>query len=43
MIALNYMPEKYDVRKMIYEIKVLNKMETSNIYPGDIIRVPTIK
>lgn len=40
MLALDYMPEEYDVRKMLYEIKMLNNMETSNVYPGDIIKIP---
>lgn len=43
MIALDRMPEKYDVRKMVYEIKMINEMDVSNIYPGDIIKVPIIK
>lgn len=43
MIALEYMPEKYDVRDMIYEIKKINEMDLSNIYAGDIIKVPILK
>lgn len=39
-IALNNMPEGYDVRKMIYEIKKANNMETSYIYAGDTIKIP---
>ena len=42
-IALEYMPEKYDVRKMIYNIKRINKMESSYIFPGDIIKIPIIE
>lgn len=42
-IAIEYMPERYDVRKMIYNIKGINEMETSYIYPGDIIKVPIIE
>ena len=43
MIALEYMPEKYDVRDMIYEIKMMNEMELSNLYVGDIIKIPIIE
>lgn len=43
MLAIDYMPERYDVRKMLYEIKMLNNMETSNVYPGDIIKIPIIQ
>lgn len=41
-IALNYMPPKYDVREMIYIIREFNKMETSQIYAGDTIKIPYI-
>lgn len=43
MIALDYMPKDYDVREMIYKIKIINKMNISNIYPGDQIKIPIIK
>lgn len=39
-IALENMPPDYDVRKMVYEIKVINKIIDSNIYPGELIKVP---
>lgn len=39
-IALNYLPEKTDIRKMIYDIKEFNGMKDSYIYPGDIIKIP---
>ncbi|NMA87232.1 MAG: LysM peptidoglycan-binding domain-containing protein [Tissierellia bacterium] len=39
-IARKYMPEKYDVRKMIFEIKEVNNMNNANIYPGDLIKIP---
>ena len=39
-IALNHMPEGYDVRKMVYEIQKANDMETSYIYEGDTIKIP---
>jgi hypothetical protein len=39
-IALNYLPEKTDIRKMIYDIKEFNEMDNSYIYPGDMIKIP---
>lgn len=39
-IALHYLPEKTDIRKMIYDIKEFNGMDNSYIYPGDIIKIP---
>lgn len=39
-IALAYLPEKTDIRKVIYDIKKFNNMNNSYIYPGDIIKIP---
>lgn len=39
-ISLEKMPIDYDVRRMVYDIKSLNNMETSYIYEGDIIKIP---
>ncbi|MBC8589246.1 cell division suppressor protein YneA [Paratissierella segnis] len=39
-ISTKYKPEGYDIRKMIYEIKELNNIETGYIYPGESIKVP---
>lgn len=41
-IALNYLPPKTDVRKMVYDIKEFNEMEDFYIYPGDRIKIPII-
>jgi len=41
-IALNYLPEKTDVRKMVYDIKEFNEMKDFYIYPGDRIKIPVI-
>lgn len=41
-IALHYMPKNYDVRKMIYIIRDFNKMDTSQIYTGDTLKIPYI-
>lgn len=42
-ISLRNMPKDFDVRRMVYEIKKLNDMETSYIYEGDSIKIPTYK
>lgn len=39
-IAIENMPEQYDVRKMIFEIREFNNMDNVDIYPGDLIKVP---
>lgn len=39
-IALSYLTEGIDVRKLIYDINELNEIESSYIYPGDIIKIP---
>lgn len=39
-ISLKNMPENYDVREMVYNIKKLNNMKTSEIYDGDTIKIP---
>lgn len=39
-IALENMPDDYDVRKMVYEIREFNNLDNATIYPGDIIKVP---
>lgn len=41
-IAKEYLPLNYDIRKMIYNIKEINEIESANIYPGDIIKIPII-
>ncbi|HSH34885.1 LysM peptidoglycan-binding domain-containing protein [Schnuerera sp.] len=39
-IAIDNMPENYDIRKMVFEIKEFNQMVDVNIYPGDLIKIP---
>lgn len=39
-ISLKYKPKGYDIRKMIFEIKELNNIDTGYIYPGETIKVP---
>lgn len=41
-ISLEYMPKDYDVRRMVYEIKELNNMETSYIAAGETIKIPIL-
>ena len=42
-IANEYRPSWMDVREYIYEVKVLNNMDNSDIYVGDAIKVYVIK
>lgn len=42
-IALDFMPQNYDVREMVYNIRQINDMKTVAIHPGDIIKVPIIE
>lgn len=39
-IALNYKPDRYDTREIVYEIMIVNDLKDSNVIPGDIIKVP---
>ncbi|HCO18477.1 MAG TPA: hypothetical protein DIT39_02535 [Tissierellales bacterium] len=41
-IALEYAPEDYDIRKLIYEIKEHNNLQTSMIYEGERLLIPMI-
>ncbi|OLS03971.1 LysM peptidoglycan-binding domain-containing protein [Tissierella creatinophila] len=42
-IALEYKPDKSDVRDMVAKIRDVNKMENLSIKPGDVIKVPLRK
>lgn len=42
-IASKYTPIKYDIRDMVYNIKRINEIETSYIYPGDTLKIPIIE
>lgn len=39
-IALNNLPERTDVRKMVYDITEINNLGKGHIHPGDRILVP---
>ena len=39
-ITSKYLSKDTDIRRMIYDIKEFNKMDTSYIYPGDVIKIP---
>lgn len=41
-IAKEHIPKDYDIRKMIYEIREINHLESADIYPGDMVKVPII-
>ena len=42
-IALEYKPDKSDVRDIVGEIRDFNKLDDLSIKPGDIIKVPLRK
>lgn len=39
-IASIYLSPGEDIRKMLYDIRKFNNMDTGHIYPGDIIKIP---
>ncbi|MTI70257.1 MAG: LysM peptidoglycan-binding domain-containing protein [Firmicutes bacterium] len=39
-IASNNNPKEEDVRKVIYELKVVNNLKSAYIRPGDILKIP---
>lgn len=41
-IAINNMPEKYDIRFLVYKLKEFNDLDTAQIYPGDTIKIPIL-
>lgn len=41
-IAGRYLGDGMDRRKAVYEIEVLNELESDNIYPGQVIRIPVL-
>ena len=43
MIADKYKNENSDTRSMIYEIKELNDLASSDVYDGQVLRIPILK
>lgn len=39
-IAEGFTDDSEDVRNMIYEIRRINKLDSAEIYPGDVILIP---
>ena len=39
-LAKKYTPQGKDLRKTIYEISILNGLDSADIYPGQIIKIP---
>jgi len=39
-IASEHMNKGKDIRKLIYEIKAINSMDDSAIFPGQLIKIP---
>lgn len=42
-LALEYKPEKYDVRDLVAEIRDVNNIKDLNIKPGEVIKIPLRK
>ena len=40
---MNHLPSNMDIRRMVYEIKEFNDMDSGYIYPGNIIKFLVIK
>ncbi|MCT4618765.1 MAG: LysM peptidoglycan-binding domain-containing protein [Marinisporobacter sp.] len=39
-LAKKFTPKEKDIRKTIYEISSINNLDTLDIYPGQIIKIP---
>lgn len=39
-LARKYTPDNKDVRETLHEIRIINNLESFNIYPGQIIKMP---
>lgn len=39
-IAESFTDDSEDVRKVIYDIRRINKLDSAEIYPGDVIIIP---
>lgn len=39
-LAAEHKPDNIDIRKLIYDIREENKLETANIYPGQQLIIP---
>lgn len=42
-LALKNMPDKYDIRYLVYKLKEFNDLDTAYIYPGDTIKIPILE
>ncbi|GAW91476.1 LysM peptidoglycan-binding domain-containing protein [Calderihabitans maritimus] len=42
-VAKRHLQPGEDIRAFIYEIKQINSLETSMVYPGQVLRIPVIK
>jgi len=40
-LAKTYGPENADPRVVIYNIQQLNQLDSADIYPGDVLEIPT--
>ncbi len=39
-LAREYSPKNKDVRRAIYDISLLNNLDTYDIYPGQVLKIP---
>lgn len=42
-LARKNMPNKYDIRFLVYKLREFNNLDTANIYPGDTIKIPILE
>ncbi|QEK12164.1 LysM peptidoglycan-binding domain-containing protein [Crassaminicella thermophila] len=40
-LAKKFTPNDKDIRKTIYEISLINNLDSLDIYPGQVIKIPT--
>ncbi|QZY56940.1 LysM peptidoglycan-binding domain-containing protein [Crassaminicella profunda] len=39
-LAKKFTPKEKDIRKTIYEISIINELDSLDLYPGQIIKIP---
>lgn len=41
-LAVSNMPDRYDIRYLVYKLKEFNNLDSAHIYPGDTIKIPIL-
>ncbi len=41
-LASDNMPDRYDIRYLVYKLKEFNNLDSAHIYPGDTIKIPIL-